>query len=88
MCLTCKRGERVRQFDIFGTPAGVTYNAEPVYKTGLGGAITLFILIYFFSNFFLSLTNVFIERQFDLKKTDYYNLYNVESDPWVLNTND
>lgn len=86
MCITCKRGERVRQFDIFGTPAGVTYDAEPVYKTGLGGGITLFILIYFFSNFFLSLAQVVLHRQYKLSKTDQYNLYNVESDPWVLET--
>ena len=51
----CRQGERARAIDLFGVPVGVTYNKKPVFKTGLGGIVTIVLLIYFTSHFFLSM---------------------------------
>lgn len=64
MCFTCHKGERVRQFDIFGAPVGVTFNGEARYKTGLGGCVTLLLLVVFGSNMILSLINVVLNKSY------------------------
>lgn len=87
MC-NCRKGERVRQFDLFGVPVGVTYNKEPVYKTGLGGIVTIFISVYFIYNLLTRLLSVIVSQKYTVQKSDQYNLYSIEQPDWVLSTAD
>ena len=54
MCTTsCK--EKVKSYDTFGAPIGVTFKGEPTFKTVCGGAITLFIILLLGGNLGLNL---------------------------------
>ena len=39
----CK--EKTRSYDYFGVPIGVTFNGNSDYKTTLGGAVTMLLII-------------------------------------------
>ena len=86
MCITCKSGERVRQFDMFGAPIGVTYNAQPEFKTGLGGCITITLLIYFISNFFLNVVAVLFRNEYTFNQVDSFSSFLEMSPPDVMST--
>lgn len=64
MCFNCRRGERVRQFDLFGAPVGVTFQGQYKHKTGLGGTITILFFLFFGGEALLSLIDVTLNASF------------------------
>ena len=64
----------------------MTYNAEPVFKTGLGGCITITLLIYFIGNFLLNVVAVLFRNQFTVSQYDEFNSYLTRSEPEVMST--
>ena len=72
MCLSRCDGKRLRRFDVFGSPVGVTYNSEYRHKTGLGGCISLAFAIFFGGSVLLSLIDVLINKHYTAKtQSDY-----------------
>ena len=74
MC-TCRKGERIRQFDIFGASIGVTFKGEPTYKTCLGGTVSLMLFILFGGNFIFAVINSIINPEFDTVVNTKYTPY-------------
>ena len=72
MCLTCREGDRIRQFDVFGAPVGVTYQGQYKHKTGLGGCITILLFLFFGGQALLSLTEVVLHKNFSAKTTNFH----------------
>ncbi len=86
MCLSCRKGEKLRQFDIFGAPVGVTYGGESRFRTGLGGCVTILLLIFFGSNMVLSLVNVAIHHVYSSKTVETFTAYPFSTNQWTMST--
>ena len=86
MCFSCKNGEKLRQFDIFGAPVGVTYGGESRFRTGLGGCVTILLLIFFGSNMVLSLINVAINQVYTSKTNETFTAYPYSTNEWKMST--
>ena len=57
----CFGGRKMRQWDYFGAPIGVTYEGDPTYTTQVGGIVTLLLLIIIGSNTLASILGVIIK---------------------------
>lgn len=86
MCLSCRSGDCISQFDIFGAHVGVTYGGNDTYKTKLGGCSTLLLLLIFGSNMILSVVNVIISDTYSHKSTTKFTQYYEQTEPWSMST--
>jgi len=86
MCLSCRSGDRISQFDIFGAHVGVTYGGKETYKTKLGGCSTLLLLLIFGSNMILSVINVIVSDTYSHKSTTQFTQYYEQTEPWKMST--
>ena len=86
MCFSCRKGEKLRQFDIFGAPVGVTYGGESRFRTGLGGCFTILLLIFFGSNMVLSLMNVVLHSKYTPKTEETFSAYPFSKNEWTMST--
>ena len=77
MCFGNHKGERFRNFDIFGAPIGVTFNSDTEYKTKLGGFITILMLLLFGTNMILEMINVVFHEDYSSKISDSYTQYSL-----------
>ena len=63
MCTnSCKR--KVKSYDSFGAPIGVTFKGEPDYKTVCGGAATLFLILLLGGSLAIQMFNFLTEKEF------------------------
>lgn len=86
MCLSCRKGDRVRQFDLFGAPVGVTFNGEYKHKTILGGTITILMLLFFGGSVLLSLANVIINKSYTVDISDTFTQFSDMKGAWKMST--
>ena len=88
MCCKCKRGERVREFDIFGTPVGVTYKGQASYQTGLGGCVTITLLVIFGGNLLSSVIALLADPRYEKTTKEEFFPYTIHSSVTSLDANE
>ena len=66
----CK--EKMRSYDSFGAPIGVTFNGESSYKTTIGGAVTVALLVILGVNLSLNLLDLYTNEQYARHETNSY----------------
>ena len=63
MCTSnCRK--KVKSYDSFGAPIGVTFNGDADYKTTFGGLVTVFLFLLLGGNLALSLLEVLTSQNY------------------------
>ena len=71
MCTNlCKK--RIRRYDGFGAPIGVTFKGDAYYKTVCGGIATLLMILLLGGNLALNTLDFLIKNQFEKKISQNY----------------
>ena len=81
-----KCNEKIRSFDSFGAPIGVTFNGESNYKTTIGGAVTVVLLIVLGVNLSLNLLDLYTNEQFTRHETNSYEPVSFNTAGWTMDT--
>lgn len=62
-----KQREKVKEWDYFGTPIGVTFDGESTYKTPLGGYLTMLIILFIGGNALVTVLQVLFAPTYSSK---------------------
>ena len=85
MCTnSCKR--KVKHYDSFGAPIGVTFKGEPDYKTVCGGSITILLIFLLGGNLVYKLINFLLESTFTKRESSQYIPITQEREVWTMKT--
>jgi len=80
----CK--EKMRSYDSFGAPIGVTFNGESSYKTAIGGAVTIVLLIILGVNLSLNLLDLYTNGRYARHETNSYKPNSSNAAGWTMDT--
>ena len=70
MCVRCRK---LREYDLFGAPIGLTFEGEAKYKTRVGGFVSLIICILFGGTLISNIVAVYTNREFKQNMVHKYN---------------
>ena len=80
----CKK--KVKSYDSFGAPIGVTFKGESDYKTVFGGVVTIFLVLLLGGNLAMNSFNFLTQRSFTQQISSEYYPENQEQGKWTMNT--
>ena len=85
MCTSnCKK--KVKSYDSFGAPIGVTFNGDADYKTTFGGLVTVFLFLLLGGNLALSLFEGLTTDHFSSQKDVNYVPVSRNTEEWTFST--
>ena len=85
MCFKGFCRHKLRGFDIFGAPVGVTFNGASTHQTALGGTVTLFLLSIIAGSLLFELV-LLIQGNYSVKMTETETQFSADSDKIVMST--
>ena len=83
MCTSnCKK--KVKSYDSFGAPIGVTFNGDADYKTTFGGFVTVFLVLLMGGNFALSMLEVLTSKHYTSQQALNYVPVSRNIEEWTF----